>query len=137
MLSNIKDASLGRLSSLYIAQTSNKGLGVFTNTAIKKGTVLEVSPVIVMPLKQKKHLDKTLLHDYIFMWGKNEKQVAMALGWVPLYNHSYLSNCEYEMNFETNEMMIHAITNIKPHEEITINYNGSFNDESKVWFDVV
>jgi uncharacterized protein len=133
---NIKDASIGKLSCLYIAQTKHKGLGVYTNKAIKKGTVLEVAPVIVMPLKDRKHLDKTLLHDYIFLWGPNEERCAMALGWIPLYNHSYTSNCEYEMNFATNEMMIHSVKSIKAGDEITINYNGSSNDTAKLWFDV-
>lgn len=133
----IKDASIGRLSSLYIAQTLQKGLGIFSTKAIPKGTVLEVAPVIVMPFKDKKHLDKTLLHDYIFMWGKHEDQCCMALGWIPLYNHSYTSNCQYEMNYATNEMMILSVTAIKANEEITINYNGQFDDATKVWFDVV
>jgi uncharacterized protein len=132
----MKASSLGHLAHLYIATTAKKGLGIFTKKAIKKGTVLEVAPVIVMDLKDKKHLDKTLLHDYIFMWGKQEEKVAMALGWIPIYNHSYDSNCEYEMNFNTNEMMIHSVKNIKAGEEITINYNGSFNDDTKVWFEV-
>ncbi len=132
----IKDASIGRLQSLYIAQTNNKGLGIYTNKGIKKGTVLEVAPVIVMELHNKKHLDKTLLHDYIFMWGNKEEKCAMALGWVPLYNHSYSSNCHYQMNFTTNEMAIIAVANIAAHTEITINYNGEYNDATPVWFDV-
>jgi hypothetical protein len=132
----IKPASLGRLQCLYIAETLQKGLGIFTHKQIKKGTVLEVAPVIVMPLSEKKFLDKTLLHDYIFLWGAKEERCAMALGWVPLYNHSYTSNCEYEMNFATNEMMILSTRTIKTGEEITINYNGRWNDATKVWFDV-
>jgi SET domain-containing protein len=136
MKPKIKDASIGRLSSIYIAQTKAKGLGIFTNTKIKKGTVIEISPVIVMPLKDKEHLDKTLLHDYIFMWGKKEENIAMALGWIPLYNHNYKSNCQYQMNFTTQEMAIISVVNIAENEELTINYNGEWNDSTKVWFDV-
>jgi SET domain-containing protein len=132
----IKDASIGHLNCLYIAQTTNKGLGIFSNKKIKKGTVVEVAPVIVMQLKDKKYLDKTLLHDYIFMWGKKEEKCAMALGWVPLYNHSYNSNCHYQMNFTTNEMLIQAVTDIAAGHELTINYNGQSDDDSKVWFHV-
>ncbi len=135
-LTVIKDASIGHLSCLYIANTAQKGLGVFTNKAIRKGTVLEVAPVIVMPLTQKAALDKTLLHDYVFLWGKDEERIAMALGWIPIYNHSYNSNCTYEMNFETNEMMIMSVRTIKADEEITINYNGAADDATPVWFEV-
>jgi uncharacterized protein len=41
------------------------------------------------------------------------------------------------MNFETNEIAIQTVRLIQPNEELTINYNGSWNDEKKVWFEVV
>jgi uncharacterized protein len=122
---------------LFKATIPHKGIGVFTSEKIRKNTILEIAPVIVLSLKDKKHLDKTLLHDYLFMWGREEKECCMALGWVPLYNHSYASNCEYLMNFETNEIAIQTVRLIHPNEELTINYNGSWNDEKKVWFEVV
>ncbi len=60
----------------------------------------------------------------------------MALGYIPLYNHSYKSNCEYFMNFEEETIQIKTIRVIKKGEELTINYNGDWNDRKKVWFDV-
>jgi uncharacterized protein len=122
---------------LFIAIIEKKGKGVFTNKKIKKNTILEIAPVIVMSLADKVHLDKTLLHDYIFMWGKKEEHCIMALGWVPMYNHSYSSNCMYEMDYVTNEIVIKSVKDIKANEEITINYNGECNDDTKVWFDVL
>jgi uncharacterized protein len=122
---------------LFIAIIEKKGKGVFTNKKIKKNTVLEVAPVIIMPLTDKVHLDKTLLHDYIFMWGKKEEQCIMALGWVPIYNHDYTSNCIYEMNYITNEIMIKTIRDVIANEELTINYNGDWDCKDKIWFDVV
>jgi uncharacterized protein len=122
---------------LFIANMPKKGRGIFTTEKIAVGTILEIAPVIVMKLSDKEYLDKTLLHDYIFMWGENEEKCCMALGWIPLYNHSYESNCEYKMNFTINEMQIVAIRTIAANEEITINYNGEWNAPEKVWFDVV
>ena len=75
------------------------GNGVFTSQAIAADTVIEVSPVIVMKQSERKLLDQTLLHDYIFEWGDNKRQCCVALGYVSLYNHSFHSNCEYEMEF--------------------------------------
>jgi uncharacterized protein len=121
---------------LFVANITNKGRGIFTSQAIATGTILEIAPVIVMELKDKEYLDKTLLHDYIFMWGENEEKCCMALGWIPLYNHSYTSNCEYVMNFTINEMHIVAVRAIVANEEITINYNGEWNATEKIWFDV-
>ena len=60
----------------------------------------------------------------------------MALGLVPMYNHSYKSNCEYFMNFEEDTIMIKTVKPIRKGKELTINYNGDWNDSNKVWFDV-
>ena len=79
---------------LFVAHTSQMGRGVFTSEKIPADTVVEISPVIVMSLDDRSYLDKTLLHDYIFEWGKNKDQCCMALGLIPIYNHSYASNCE-------------------------------------------
>jgi len=54
------------LPSLFIASTEGMGRGVFTSEDIPKGTVIEISPVIVMTGGERKLLDQTLLHDYIF-----------------------------------------------------------------------
>jgi len=121
---------------LFINNTPGMGKGVYTQERIPAGTVIELSPVIVMKKEDRKHLDKTLLHDYIFEWGKLKDKCCMALGFIPMYNHSYKSNCEYFMDFEDDTIMIETVRAIEKGEELTINYNGDPNDESKVWFDV-
>ena len=123
-------------SYLYIERTESKGKAVFTHEKIAAGTVIEIAPVIVMSKEDRQHLDKTLLHDYIFEWGKEKDKCAMALGLVPVYNHSYKSNCEYFMDFEDDIIIIKTVKIIKKGEELTINYNGDWNDVKKVWFDV-
>ena len=123
------------LPFLYIAPAEKTGRGVFTSSDIEAGTVVELSPVIVMNDEDRKLLDRTLLHDYIFEWGNSIKQCCMALGYVALYNHSYQSNCEYEMDFESELISIKAVRNIKAGEELFINYNGDWNDGKKVWFE--
>ena len=112
------------------------GNGIFTSEPIKANTIVEVSPVIVMKHTERKLLDQTLLHDYIFEWGERKKQCCMAMGYVPLYNHSYDSNCEYEMEFDKEIIAVRAVRNIEKGEELFINYNGTYNDGKPVWFDV-
>ena len=121
---------------LYLATTASKGKGVFTLKKIPANTVVEIAPVIVMENKDRELLDKTLLHDYIFEWGPKSDKCCMALGWIPMYNHRYQSNCEYFMNFDAATMFIKTVVAMKPGEELTINYNGDWNDAEKVWFDV-
>lgn len=123
------------LSCLYIAQTENMGRGVFTSENLEKGVLIESSPVIVMNSSEKKLLDQTLLHDYIFEWGDKKDLCCFALGYIPLYNHSYQSNCEYEMDFEEKLIKIKTVHFIKAGEELFINYNGTWNDKKAVWFD--
>ena len=50
-------------SYLYLDKTAHAGRGVFTNEDIAAGTVIEISPVIIMHKDDRMHLDKTLLHD--------------------------------------------------------------------------
>lgn len=121
-------------TSIYINVSDGKGRGVFTYEKIVQGTVIEIAPVIVMDVDERKLLDQTLLHDYIFEWGENKTQCAMALGWVPVYNHSYQSNCEYEMDFEAQTIAIKTMRDIEAGEELFINYNGDWDDARPLWF---
>jgi len=124
-------------SDLYIDLTEKKGKGIFTSVQLEAGIIIEISPVIVMDQKDREHLDKTLLHDYIFEWGDQKELCCMALGFIPMYNHSYSSNCEYFMDFKEDSIFIKTVRVINKGEEITINYNGDWDDKTPVWFDVI
>lgn len=123
-----------RLQSLYINESQKGSRGVFTNETIAANVTVEIAPVIVMNSADRKLLDQTLLHDYIFEWGEANNECAMALGWIPIYNHSSLSNCEYFMDFEAETMLVKTVFEIKSGDELTVNYNGDFNNPDSVWF---
>jgi uncharacterized protein len=123
------------LPFLFIAPTRDMGRGVFTREDIDAGTLVEVAPVIVMTAEERKLIDQTLLHDYIFEWGEQSDQCCMALGYVPVYNHSYQSNCEYEMDFDSRQILIRSVRPVKAGEELFINYNGEWNDSTPLWFE--
>jgi SET domain-containing protein len=120
---------------LYVDKTDSMGRGVYTTETIAENTVVEVSPVIVMSGDDRIHLDKTALHDYIFEWGTLKDKCCMSLGLVPIYNHSYQSNCEYFMNYDEDVILVKTVRLIEKGEELTINYNGDWDDKTKIWFD--
>ncbi|MEO6313668.1 MAG: SET domain-containing protein-lysine N-methyltransferase [Chitinophagaceae bacterium] len=120
---------------LFIAPANAMDRGVFTDVPIAPDTVIEIAPVIVMSRADRLKLDETLLHDYIFEWGDDESQCCMALGYVPMYNHSYAANCEYEMDFDDRTITIKTMRSIDAREELFINYNGNWDDAKPVWFD--
>lgn len=123
------------IPGLYIGTSGNKGKGVFTSVPIAANVLVEIAPVIVMSKEERKLLDQTRLHDYIFEWGDNREQCCMALGYASVYNHSFRSNCEYEMDFEKNEMYIRTVAAIEKDAELFINYNGDFDDTTPLWFE--
>ncbi len=120
-----------------IRVTEQKGRGVFALDDIPAFTTIEVAPVIVMNATDRPYLDKTLLHNYIFEWTPNgEQKCIMALGYVPMYNHSFESNAEYFMDYDAQQISIVSVRMINAGEEICINYNGDWNDQKPLWFDV-
>ena len=123
------------LPCLVVAPTAKMGRGVFTSEPIPSGCLVESSPVIVMNAEERRLLDQTALHDYIFEWGEDLAGCCMALGYVAVYNHSYLSNCEYEMDFEQQLIQVRSVRDIEAGEELFINYNGNFNDDTPLWFE--
>jgi SET domain-containing protein len=124
------------LPILVVAPSDKRGRGVFSTTKIPANTVIEISPVLVLNEKDRKHIEKTALFDYIFEWGNSRKKACIALGYLSLYNHSYDANCTYDMDFDTQVMTITTVKTIKKGEEVFINYNAVSDDASPIWFDV-
>ncbi len=120
---------------VIVAKTKNKGRGVLAKKNIAADTKIEIAPVIILPQGDRKLLDQTLLHDYIFEWGEAKQECCIALGYVSLYNHAYQSNCEYAMDFKKQIIIVTTVKEVKAGEELCINYNGDWNSEKKIWFD--
>ncbi|QQR98308.1 MAG: SET domain-containing protein-lysine N-methyltransferase [Sphingobacteriales bacterium] len=121
---------------LYLMNLDGKGRGVFCTEDLNEGDVIEICPVVVCPAKDTKHLDKTTLYHYYFMWGDNGKSAGLVLGYGAMYNHSYDPNAIYEAYYEDEIFKVIARRHIPANTEITINYNFYPDDQSKVWFDV-
>ena len=124
--------------SLQPTEIIGKGWGVITKTGLKADVVIEASPVLVMNAEARQLLDQTLLHDYIFEWQPDGQQLCcVALGYLSLYNHSYNSNCEYFMDYESRIMYIKTVRAVEAGEELSINYNGDWNDSKRIWFEAM
>jgi len=119
---------------LTIATSTKRGRGVFTTKNIPANTVIEISPVIVLSVKDRSAIEKTKLHDYIFEWGTSKKKGCVALGYVSLYNHDYEANCEYDMDYKNELITITTVKKIKKGEDLFVNYNAKPDDKTKVWF---
>ena len=92
---------------LIVMPSERGGRGVFTTIALEKSSIIEVSPVIVIPPVD-----------------------------VPKIHHAIYPNLDYEMDFELNTISFVALQDIDPWTELTINYNGKSGDSQEVWFKI-
>jgi SET domain-containing protein len=121
--------------SIVVKRIKGKGRGVFARRDICKGEVIERVPMLVMSAREfEEDLSGSSLSNYCFAWGRN--QVALALGYGSIYNHSYTPNARYE-DVGPQTKVFKALRAIAPGEEITVNYNGKPGSRSRVWFKVI
>ncbi|MBK9720513.1 MAG: SET domain-containing protein-lysine N-methyltransferase [Saprospiraceae bacterium] len=124
-----------RIQGLYISKIKNKGRAVFSAIDIPAGSLIEVCPILRIPQNEVDIIHETELHDYYFVWGEQDKEAAIALGYGSLYNHSYKPNAEYIFDFENEAIEVVAIKNIPAGKEITFNYHGDPDCKDELWFD--
>ena len=116
---------------------SKKGRGVFAASRLACGEIIETTPIILIPAAEWPHIEPTVLALYIYNFGPTaeEEHAAIALGYGSLYNHSYMPNAKYIKSWEEQVIRFVALRDIEPGEEITINYNGSPENQTPTWFE--
>jgi uncharacterized protein len=122
------------LPPIIVKNTGKYGRGIFALRNIKKGELIEVAHVIVIPITEWKLIRKSILSNYVFRWGEDK---ALALGYGSLYNHSYTPNARYITNLENQSIDFYAREDMQAGEEITVNYHGDPMDQSSLWFEVI
>ncbi len=105
---------------IEIKSTRSSGRGVFVTSSIKKGEIIEISPLIVTPSFDYTKLNKTIMAYYWYEFAK--RACAIGLGYASLYNHSDDNNAEFSIIKKSNLIKIKATREIKKGEEILINY---------------
>ena len=120
---------------IVVGVSPGKGRGVFASRRIQAGDIIEEAPVIVLPGAEIEHLERTVLQDYYFLWGADEKDAAILLGLCSLCNHSYQPNTVFLPCPETRTIRFVALRDIEAGEEVTTNYNGNPDNLKLVWFD--
>ena len=119
---------------IEVKQSAIHGRGVFARQKIRKGELIEKSPIILLDKTERELLQLTSLFGYYFILKNDKTPVALGLGLSSLYNHSYNANAFYDINAKKAIIIFKSVTDINAGEEITINYNGSPFDQSPVYF---
>ena len=113
-----------------IKATKKMGRGIFASQSIKKGEVIEIAPVIVLPEEQALPLNFTDLSCYVFDWSKN--RIALALGIISLVNHSSKKdNVDTKQNYKNNTIKLFAIKDIKKGEQLFLDYGYTIKESKK------
>ncbi|MFX1570238.1 MAG: SET domain-containing protein-lysine N-methyltransferase [Promethearchaeota archaeon] len=117
-----------------------KGRGLFAKEDIRKGKIIDVAHVVLIPNNDYKLIDKTLLSNYCFEWKnpkyKSENKTALAMSICQFMNHSYSPNVTYEYNYRNDTIKFKTIKHVNKNEELTINYGGKATSKDPVWFNI-
>ena len=120
--------------ALVVRETTYAGRGVFAAEDIPAGALIEECPILALPETEMIAAMSTDLGNYLFQWGPARDEGAVALGYGSLFNHSFSPNAMYIRKYHTRTLMFVALAPIAAGTEITVNYNGSPEDRSPVWF---
>jgi SET domain-containing protein len=111
-----------RKPRLSVRNAGEMGRGVFAGQRIRKGTVIEICPVIPLSKADEATAATTIMDRYLFSWGEDKQRACIALGFGCLYNHSSKPNAVgVEVNAQT-QIEIVALRDIAKDEQILIDY---------------
>ncbi|CAA6604384.1 Lysine methyltransferase [Rhodospirillaceae bacterium LM-1] len=114
-----------------------RGRGIVAAEPIKKGELIERSPVLVIPETDRHKIDESILFTYVFMWEKDTTEedlysrkgrAGVTLGYTSLCNHSNDPNADFDRLIDESLLDLFAVRDIAEGEEITIDY------QMTLWF---
>ena len=116
---------------IYAAQSQiiPEQRGVFARSAIKKGGIVEICPIIEISQDDTAEINEESLVSYMFYHGE---KALIALGFGSLYNHSDNPNALYTINPKDKTITFTAVQNISKDEEILVQYTKT--TEKPLWF---
>ncbi|KAJ2638520.1 hypothetical protein GGF44_002788 [Coemansia sp. RSA 1694] len=122
--------ALPALGCLELRTHPLRGRGVFTRSAISKGTLVHISPVLLFGhAEYSEHGKHTKLDHYTYCWRGG---FALALGLGSMFNHEPLGreNIGFTRDMERELIRYTALRDIAAGEELCICYGPN------VWFEV-
>jgi len=111
---------------LTVRKVRGMGRGVFAGRAFRKGEVIEVCPVIRLGASD--GAANGGLEHYVFKWGTGGLELAVALGYGSLYNHSPSPNARFTPRTTRDDIVFRAIRDIAAGEQIFIDYEWDESD---------
>lgn len=121
MVSVLKQ-SLYRNPGIEIKRSDKDGWGVFARRNIKKYSLLEENPIIVVDAEKMRQISEVLTYSY----GLSDTQNMIGFGFASLYNHSFNPNAEWKKDYLNMTIEHFAIEDIRAGEEILINYGEAY-----------
>lgn len=131
------DPFLPFVRKITIRDFGERGRGVVALEPLPQGSLIERSPVLIIPDTDRRSCDDTIIFTYVFMWEKNtreedlyrhEGRAAIALGYTSLLSHSPNPNCTFVRHIDELYIDVLAARNIAAGEELTIDY------QMTLWF---
>jgi len=110
------------MTGLHVAPSSLSGRGVFADRPFRAGELVECCEVLRVPAAHLAAVQQTVLREYLFSCDDGSGDVAIALGYGSLYNHSDDANAEYTKDAQRNTIAFTALRDIAPGEEVTVTY---------------
>lgn len=108
-------------TKIVVKNSNLHGLGVFSLEPISENEVLEECHFILLREENFHKIDLSL-KDYVFSLPNDKEKSLVVLGFGMIYNHSLLSNADWEFDSEKNIFRFFSTKKIEPNKEIFINY---------------
>ena len=122
MVSILKN-KLYRNSGIEIRKSPKHGWGVFSRTNIKKYSLLEEVPFLLIP--ESDIASQSDLRAYTYTNEDEQTQFIIGFGLAQLYNHSSDPNADWTCDWVNMTISFYASKNIFTDEEICIHYGLS------------
>lgn len=123
---------------LYISESTipGSGRGVFANTDISKGQIIETCPYLEIPETEIESTAAGYLHNYIYFFGPDKERALLALGFGSIYNHTYTPNAIYKIKPKQKIIEFISVQDIPKDTEITVNYIQNSPASGPLWFEM-